>query len=142
MCKVLNLVLYPSSPTFIIVLIIQSFSVQHKKTWSQTGLHRVMSLLASCSNFARDKLSSMCLGPEASAVMKGKEILAFKSDRIQSTQSTLSQLNRLVFYGFLSFLLVSLQSFLTVSDIIVPKYMWQHVNHESSRPLARLKAPS
>jgi hypothetical protein len=84
----------------------------------------------------------MCLGPEASAVMKGKEILAFKSDRIQSTQSTLSQLNRLVFYGFLSFLLVSLQSFLTVSDIIVPKYMWQHVNHESSRPLARLKAPS
>lgn len=31
MCKVLNLVLYPSSPTFIIVLIIQSFSVQHKK---------------------------------------------------------------------------------------------------------------
>ena len=36
-----------------------------------------MSLLASCSNFARDKLSSMCLGPEASAVMKGKEILAF-----------------------------------------------------------------
>ena len=44
--------------------------------------------------------------------------------------------------GFLSFLLVSLQSFLTVSDIIVPKYMWQHVNHESSRPLARLKAPS
>ena len=100
MCKVLNLVLYPSSPTFIIVLIIQSFSVQHKKSWSQTGLHRVMSLLASCSNFARDKLSSMCLGPEASAVMKGKEILAFKSDRIPSTQSTLSQLNRLVFSVF------------------------------------------
>ena len=111
MCKVLNLVLYPSSPTFIIVLThsIILGSTQ-KKTWSQTGLHRVMSLLASCSNFARDKLSSMCLGPEASAVMKGKEILAFKSDRIQSTQSTLSQLNRLVFYGFLSFLL----GFLTV----------------------------
>ena len=34
------------------------------------------------------------------------------------------------------------QSFLTVTDIIVPKYMWRYVNHESPRPLARLKAPS
>ena len=42
----------------------------------------------------------------------------------------------------IGFLLVSLQSFLIVSDITDPKYMWRYVNHESSRPLARLKAPS
>ena len=42
----------------------------------------------------------------------------------------------------IGFLLVSLQFLLIVSDITDPKYMWRYVNHESSWPLARLKAPS
>jgi len=39
-------------------------------------LQRLIRLAASCSNLARDSDSSMCLGPEASAVMKGREIFA------------------------------------------------------------------
>ena len=60
-----------------------------------------MSLLASCSNFARDKLSSMCLGPEASAVMKGKEILAFPAPKkgLQILQMSAACVNHHRQYG-------------------------------------------
>eukprot|EP00438_Fugacium_kawagutii_P028716 Skav229190 [mRNA] locus=scaffold1004:387963:408551:+ [translate_table: standard] len=56
----------------------------------------MMSLLASCSNFARDKLSSMCLGPEASAVMKGKEILPPAHQKAPSWPSRLPLSNAAV----------------------------------------------
>mmetsp|Transcript_73575 Transcript_73575/g.195576 ORF Transcript_73575/g.195576 Transcript_73575/m.195576 type:complete len:226 (-) Transcript_73575:157-834(-) len=42
-----------------------------------TGVRqRLMRSPASCSNLALESVSSMCLGPVASAVMKGREILA------------------------------------------------------------------
>mmetsp|Transcript_127862 Transcript_127862/g.398208 ORF Transcript_127862/g.398208 Transcript_127862/m.398208 type:complete len:319 (+) Transcript_127862:328-1284(+) len=42
-----------------------------------TGVRqRLMRSAAICSNLARERVSSMCLGPVASAVMKGREILA------------------------------------------------------------------
>mmetsp|Transcript_21890 Transcript_21890/g.44850 ORF Transcript_21890/g.44850 Transcript_21890/m.44850 type:complete len:333 (-) Transcript_21890:924-1922(-) len=54
-----------------LALILASF-----KACSTGVLQRLMSSPAICSNLARERLDSMCLGPVASAVMKGKEILA------------------------------------------------------------------
>ena len=139
MCKVLNLVLHPSSPTFITFLIIQSFSFQHNK--------KLVPNRPASSDELACKLLKLCSGQALFNVLGTRGIsrderqrdlgLQIRSDSIYTIYTlSIEQI------GFLSFLLVSLQSFLTVSDIIVPKYMWQHVNHESSRPLARLKAPS
>mmetsp|Transcript_103935 Transcript_103935/g.144631 ORF Transcript_103935/g.144631 Transcript_103935/m.144631 type:complete len:200 (-) Transcript_103935:774-1373(-) len=63
-------------PTSTISLISLALTLESFKAFSTGVLQRAMSLLASCSNLARDKLCSMCLGPVASAVMKGREILA------------------------------------------------------------------
>mmetsp|Transcript_100910 Transcript_100910/g.289646 ORF Transcript_100910/g.289646 Transcript_100910/m.289646 type:complete len:333 (-) Transcript_100910:359-1357(-) len=63
-------------PTRTISLMSLAWSLASFKA-NRTGfLQRVIKLPAICSNFARLMDSSMCLGPVASAVMKGREILA------------------------------------------------------------------
>mmetsp|Transcript_84043 Transcript_84043/g.216347 ORF Transcript_84043/g.216347 Transcript_84043/m.216347 type:complete len:277 (+) Transcript_84043:806-1636(+) len=63
-------------PTRTISSMSLALSLASLSACSTGVLQRLISVAASFSNLARLSVSSMCLGPEASAVMKGREILA------------------------------------------------------------------
>mmetsp|Transcript_6690 Transcript_6690/g.27253 ORF Transcript_6690/g.27253 Transcript_6690/m.27253 type:complete len:316 (+) Transcript_6690:742-1689(+) len=75
-------------------------SLASRRAFSTGTLHRVMRSSQSSSNLARERLVSMCLGPSAVAVMKGREmavlaveessILAFSAASVRRCSACLS----------------------------------------------------
>ena len=137
-CKILDLVLFPSSPTFITVLIIQSLSFQQKK------YKKLVPSKPASSDELACKLLKLCSGQALFNVLGTRGISRDERQRDLGLQNRSDSIYTIYTLSIeqIGFLLVSLQSFLIVSDITDPKYMWRYVNHESSWPLARLKAPS
>mmetsp|Transcript_25135 Transcript_25135/g.74745 ORF Transcript_25135/g.74745 Transcript_25135/m.74745 type:complete len:328 (-) Transcript_25135:109-1092(-) len=128
-------------PTSTISLMSLALSLASFIACSTGVLQRLIKLAASCSNFARERVSSMCLGPEASAVMKGREIFAsfmFESSILAFSEASVRRCRACLSFSSsmpsAALKLPASQSTITLSKSSPPRWVSPLVDSTSQTP--------